>query len=144
MHGLEVEHRHIAEGKSLSQDLARHLSGRYGDAIVVADKPIYMMVAVRKQWLKIEHQYQVERARSLDREKISKICNQIAYMQGIKFSAKPPENMLSADVTFATADDFVAASSMCQTAYVTYEFASIKLHLLTSWMPNDGLIVIYD
>ncbi len=143
MHGLRVEQRHVAPGQSLSKDVARHFANRRGGAIVVTDNPPGMMAAVKKQWLKLEHQYQTECTRTLNREYTDKMHDQLSHMQSVRFSAKPPEDMLSADITFATADDFVATSSICQTAYITYEFSRIKLHLLTSWMPSDGLIVIY-
>ena len=144
MYGLRVERRHIAEGKSLSVDLVRHFSQRHGQAIVVTDKPVILMSSMRKQWLKLERKLEIERARSLDSGYVNAIRDRISYMQGVRFSAKPPGDMLSADITFATADDFVATSSMCQTVYVTYEFMPVKLHMLTSWMPRSGLIVIYD
>jgi hypothetical protein len=144
MYGLEVERRHIAVDKTLSVDIASHFSRRYGQAIVVTDRPVNMMAAVKKQWIRLEHKLKIERARSLDHERIRTLCEQLEYMQGVKFSAKPPEDMLCADITFATADDFVATSSLCQTVYVTYEFMPVKLHMLTSWMPREGLIVIYD
>ena len=144
MYGLDVERRHIAVCKALSVDIARYFSRRHGQAIVVTDKPVSMMAAVKKQWIRLEYKLKVDRARSLDHERIRKLSDQLEHMQSVKFSAKPPEDMLSADITFATADDFVATSSMCQTAYVTYEFMPVKLHMLTSWMPRSGLIVIYD
>lgn len=137
MYGLEVEHRRVPKSKSLSSDIARHFSNRRGQAIVVTNKPLSMLSAVKKQWLKIEYRLKVERAGSLNREYIRTLCDQLEYMQSVKFSATPPDDMLSADITFATADDFVAVSSICQTAYVTYEFIPIKLHMLTSWMPRQ-------
>lgn len=144
MHGLCVEYRRIAKGKTLSADLAQHLSDRHGLAIVVTNKPGITMSAVKKQWLKLEYKLKVERARTLSQERIRDLSEQLEYMQCVKFSAIPPGDLLDASITFATADNFVATSSVCRTAYVTYDFAPIKLHMMTSWMPRNGLIVIYD
>lgn len=144
MHGLRVEHRRIAKGKTLSADLAQHFNNRRGLAIVVTNKPVITMSAVKKQWLKLEYKLKIERARSLNRELIHDLCEQLVYMENIKFSATPPGDLLDADITFATADDFVATSSVCRTTYVTCDFAPIKLHMLTSWMPRSGLVVVYD
>src|SRR5437667_10345726 len=111
MHGLSVERRCIAKGRTLSADLAQYLSNRHGLAIVVTNNPVITMSAVKKQWLKLEYKLKVERARSLKREHVRDLCEQLEYMQNVKFSATPPGDLLSADITFATADNFVATSS---------------------------------
>ena len=65
-------------------------------------------------------------------------------MQAMTFSARPLDDLLVADVTFATADDFVRVPPVCPTVYVTYSFEREKLHMLTSWMPRGGLVVVYE
>jgi hypothetical protein len=64
-------------------------------------------------------------------------------MQTTRFSAKPPNDLLEADITFATAEDFVKFPPTCPTVYVTYRFDREKVHMLTSWMPKGGKVVIY-
>lgn len=145
MHGLEIEHRRIGKGKSLSVDLVRHFSRRRGQAIIVTDEPAMLMSFVRNQWLMLEQRIDLEmkHASIADSEYVSAIRDRIAYMQSVSFLAESPVDMLTANITFATAVDFISVSSMCHTAYITYNFAPAKLHMLTSWMPPNGLIVIY-
>jgi hypothetical protein len=64
-------------------------------------------------------------------------------MQNLSFSARRPKDYLEADVTFATADDLLGATPICRTAYIAYEIEKEKLHLLTAWMHEGGVVVIY-
>jgi hypothetical protein len=65
-------------------------------------------------------------------------------MQGVTFTCKPPDDLLEADITFASADDFVRVPPVCRCVYVTYGFEREKLHMLTAWMPRNSLVVIYE
>lgn len=143
MHNLRVSHR-LPVG-SLSHDLAKRIceEGMQGQVAVVADKPIVLLAATRKQWLKLMHRAQRDRSSTLNALKISQLTQQIAWMQSLRFTATAPDDLLEADVTFATAEDFVRIPPMCRTVYVTYEFEREKLHMLTSWMPTGGSVVIY-
>ena len=144
MHGLEVEHRHL-DSKSLSWDLATHLYIRslQGKAVVVTDRPLTMLASVRKQWLRLTRKAQIEYARRLESERVPGLSSQLAHIRALKFTANAPESFLEAGVTFATVDDFIKYAPDCPTMYVTCDFPKEKLHLITSWMPRAGLVVIY-
>lgn len=144
MHNLSIERR--SPRGSLSRDLAEHIKneGPQGRIAVVSSNPIALLAATRKQWLKLARQVQCERASTLDAVKISDLTKGIAWMQSLRFSARPPDDLLEADVTFARADDFVRIPPICRTTYVTYSFEKEKLHMLTSWMPEGGAVIIYE
>jgi len=144
MHGLNVEYRQIKANHSLARKLASDLSAQSnGKAVVVTAKPLSMLSAVRKQWIRIEYLTQIERARTLQAAKIIELTAQLRYMRSLRFSAKPPEDQLEANITFAAADDLVRVPPTCRTLYVTYDFPKEKLHMMTSWMPRGGIVVIY-
>jgi hypothetical protein len=65
-------------------------------------------------------------------------------MQSLSFTSKAPDDQLEADITFATADEFVHVPPVCRSVYITYDFEREKLHMLTAWMPRDNLVVIYE
>lgn len=144
MNQLSVLYRELRG--SLAKDLAEEIleRGLYGKIAVVTDKPVILLSATRKQWLKLIRNMQRERSSTLDATKIAKLTQQIAWMQSCRFSTKLPDDLLEAHVTFATTDDFSRVPPMCQTVYVTYEFEREKLHMLTSWMPKSSLVVIYE
>jgi hypothetical protein len=145
MHGLFIE-KYQLEGGSLSRNLALHICShsQNGKIAVVTDKPETLLPAVRKQWLKLLRQVQNERAGALNPTRIDMFTQQILWMQELSFTYKLPDDLLVADVTFATADDFVRRPPICRCVYVTYSFEREKLHMLTSWMSRNSSVVIYE
>lgn len=145
MYALYTEQREINGKNLLSWDLAHHLYLRAArDKIIVAtDKPVELLSATRRQWFRLMRQAMRQRSSTLNTLRSIELTNQIVYMQSLRFSAKHPEDYLDADVTFATAEDLIRATPICRTAYITYEIEKEKQHMLTSWMPTGGVVVIY-
>ena len=144
MYGLAVEYR--TPSGSLSRDLARQLSDMSmdGKAAIVADNPVALLSSTKKQWMKLMRRAQRDRSATLNASTIVQLTQRIAWMQSVKFSARPPDDLLEADFTFATVDDFVKFPPVCPVVYVTYVFDREKLHMLTSWMPKNGRVIIYE
>jgi len=143
MHSLRVEHRHPCAGRTLAWDLMGQLASPQGKVAIAAENPVALLSAVRKQWLRQTRRLQIERARTLDAVRLLAISRELSYMQNLRFTAKVTEDMLGADVMFGTADDLVQIAPACSVLYVTYDFPKEKLHLMTSWMPKNGIVVIY-
>jgi hypothetical protein len=145
MYALYIEHRSISGKDTLSWDLAHHmyLRSEHDKVIVVTDKPVESLSATRKQWFKLMRKVMRQRSETLNPVRANELTNQITYMQNLRFSAKRPVDDLIADVTFATADDFIGVAPVCNTAYVTAEIERAKLYILTSWMPENGVVVMY-
>lgn len=144
MHGLLTE-RYSLEGKTLSRQLAVHIAahGPQGKAAVVANMPIALMAATRKQWLWLIRLTENERSSTFNPVRKEQLEMHLLWMRQLRFTAKVPEDALEADITFATADEFVRTPPDCRIVYVTYDFEREKLHMLTSWMPRNGVVVIY-
>lgn len=144
MHGLLVE-KYSLEGKGLSWQLAAHIAahGSQGKAVVVADKPVTLLASTRKQWFRLTRLTERERSSTLNAVRKERLEIHLEWMRQLRFTAKAPEDMLEADITFATADDFVRNPPDCRMVYITYSFEREKLHMLTSWMPRNGVVVIY-
>ncbi len=144
MHGLFVE-QYSLNNKPLSQQLAGHIAahGPHGKVAVVTDKPVTLLASTRKQWLRLIRLTENERSSTLNPARKEQLEIHLEWMRQQSFSAKPPEDILEADITFATADDFVRTPPDCRMVYVTYRFEREKLHMLTSWMPRNSVVVIY-
>lgn len=129
----------------MSRQLALHIAAHalQGKIAVVTDKPIALLASTRKQWLRLIRLTENERSSTLNPTRKEQLEMHLEWMRQLKFTAKPPEDVLEADVTFAVADDFVCSPPDCQIVYVTYGFEREKLHMLTSWMPRNGAVVIY-
>lgn len=144
MHGLLVE-KYSLEEKGLSRQLAEHITAHepQGKVAVVTDKPVTLLASTRKQWFRLIRLTERERSSTLNPARKEQLEIQLEWMRQLKFTAKAPEDMLEADVTFAAADDFVRNPPDCRIVYITYGFEREKLHMLTSWMPRNGVVVIY-
>ncbi|MGD8373944.1 MAG: hypothetical protein PVI21_03750 [Candidatus Woesebacteria bacterium] len=143
MHGLRVER--LRPQKGLPYDLARHICNDSlpGKIVVVADRPLSLLSTTRKQWLRLIRRVEIERARILNAKQREEFSDQIRWMNNLRFSAKPPTDLLEADVTFATVERLVLYAPDCTTMYVTCDIPREMLHIITSWMPRRGLVVIY-
>jgi len=145
MHGLYTE-RLSPEDKPLSWKLARHICshGARGRIVVVTDMPTTLLSATRKQWFKLQRQAQNEQSSTLNPTRENMLSDRILWMQTVSFTSKPPDDLLKADITFATADDFVRVPPVCSCVYITYDFDREKLHMLTAWLPRNALVVMYE
>lgn len=144
MHGLFIE-KYSLHHKPLSQQLAEHIAahGPQGKVAVVTDKPVILLASTRKYWYRLIRLTENERSRTLNAARKEQLEIQLAWMRQLSFTAKVPQDLLEADITFATADDFVRSPPDCRVVYITYDFEREKLHMLTSWMPRNGVVVIY-
>lgn len=144
MHGLLIE-RCALEGGSLSRQLAVHIAAhvQQGKIAVVTNKPAALLSSTRKQWLRLIRLTERERSSTLNAARKEQLEMQLERMRQLKFTTKAPEDMLEADITFATADDFVHTPPDCRIVYIAYDFEREKLHMLTSWMPRNGIVVMY-
>lgn len=144
MHSLFVE-KYSLTHKPLSRQLAKRIAahGPQGKIAVVSVKPTALLASTRKQWLRLIRLTECERSRTLNAIRKEQLEVQLEWMRQLRFTAKPPGDMLEADVTFAIADDFVRTPPDCRIVYITYDFEREKLHMLTSWMPRNGVVVIY-
>ena len=143
MRELCIERRSLNGNGSLSWDLAHHMYARAlcGKIAVVTDKPKELLSITRKQWMRIYRQALKEQSSTLKTQRVLELIQIISRMQSMTFSARSPEDLLEADVTFAMADDLTRIPPVCPTVYVTYTFEREKL---TSWMPRNGLVVVYE
>jgi hypothetical protein len=145
MHGLFVI-KYSLTHKSLSRQLAEHIvvHGQQGKIAVVTNRPVTLLASTRKQWLRLIRLAERERSSTLNSVRKEKLEIQLEWMRQLNFTSKVPEDLLEVDVTFAMADDFLRNPPDCRVVYVTYFFEREKLHMLTSWMPRNGVVVFYE
>jgi hypothetical protein len=144
MHGLTTEYRR--SGVVISKDLATHMALRQhaGTIAVVTDHPLALLSAVRKQWLRLISKAQRENASTLNRQRKDGLDHAIVRMQEISFAAYDPADDPVSYISFATSRRFALFPPICTTLYIIEPLEKIELHMITSWMPPGGLVVIYD
>jgi hypothetical protein len=143
MHGLRVEYRHIRG--SIIRDLTLQLIERskHGKIVVVTDQSVSLLAAVRKRWLYTERKVWTTRAGTLKAGRIFELSEELSRLRSIRFSAKLADGFLSANITFATAEALLYAAPDCQTMIITCAIPKETQHMITSWMPRSGVVVIY-
>ncbi len=143
MYGLSSQYRQ-PKNISISRDLAQQIAERslYGMVVVAAEKPVSSLSAVRKQWMRIIRLTMIERSRTLKAERIMRLTNELHRLRSLKFATGRVDEV-SCNVLFATADNLARLAPACSTLFVTYDFPREYLHLMTSWMPRNSLVVFY-
>lgn len=143
MHGLIREEGSFGANPG-TKDLARHLYTRmyYGKVVIVADKPLSVIGALRKQWLKLARKAQKERAGTLNATRIKELSGIIGYMHSLNFTTHYPPDDYPGDVYIATTAEVLRWPPQCRTIYVTCEIELEKLHMITAWMLPGSLVVV--
>jgi len=145
MNGLYIE-EHVLDGNtSLSGDIAKHITDRltYGGAVIVAKQPVALLSSVSKQWAILLRRLEKERSSTLTATKIMALTKKIALMRQVHFVAQSPRDALGAGVIFATAEQLLEFAPPCSTMYVATPTNKETMHKITSFMPKDGIVVIY-
>jgi hypothetical protein len=142
--GLLVEYRHPSA--ALSKDLAAHIASRYaeGKIAVVTSHPHALIGAVRKQWLRLIRLAQRDRSSTLNPLRKDNLDKAIHGMRSVGFTIKSPEDEPLARVSFATVEQLVANPPSCATLYITEPVGKLNRHMLATWMPPGGVVVVYD
>jgi hypothetical protein len=141
MHGLIVEENAFGSNPG-TKDIARHLFTRMscGSTVIVAENPVGLLGALRRQWLKLARKVQKERASTLNAQRIFELNEMVMRMQGLRFAAIWPDN-LSADVYIAKVDQLLLWAPECKTLYVTCDLKRDELYRITALMPKGSLLV---
>lgn len=62
----------------------------------------------------------------------------------LRFSSSLPMEVLEADVTFATLNDYLKVPPICQILYITHPIEKQDLCMVTSWMPTGSTVIMYS
>lgn len=146
MHGFYIENRKLPKGVSLSQDLAQHIlaRGAHGAVVVATKNPHELISTVGKQWRALIRLVERERASTLNRVRIAELNNQINWMENLNFTIKLPEELPNNCVTFAKVDLLLASPPICSTLYLLEPLNAEKFYLLTGWLSQKGVVVVYE
>ena len=140
MYGLiREEYPFPASGKVL----ARHIYSRMycGKIVIVTNNPKIFLSPLRKQWIKLTHKVQIERARTLDGARISELTSLLVTMQTMQFKASWHTYDPTAHIHLATPEQLLAWAPECGTLYVVCDVRLEDLHRIAALM--RGLVVVY-
>jgi hypothetical protein len=145
MYGL-IREEHSFGANPGTKDLARHLYTRMscGRVVILAERPVVLLAALRKQWIKLNGKVRRECASTVDLSRVNELSELSAVMLSLRFSCKwPPDGYdAAADVYIATLEQLERWAPECRTLYVTCDIALEKLHVMTALMPRGALVVV--
>ena len=145
MPGFYTEHRSLPADTNLSHDLAQHIfiRGASGLVAVATDRPHDLLSTTRKQWNTLIRLVQRERSSTLKASRIAELSGQISWMQHLQFTDKTEETPPESGILFATIDYLARKPPICATLYITQQPTPEQVHLITSWVPRSGVVVVY-
>lgn len=120
---LNVETHYIKNYSRIAEYLAQSIAShwRTGKIAVVTSNPKVLMQSTKKKWAELNETTGVS----------------------ISFTAAVPQDLLDANVTFATLEDFLLAPPSCQILYITQPVERQDLYMLTGWIPRHGRVILY-
>lgn len=143
MNNLRIEHLSRSSG-TISGDIVKHIQQHttQGRVAIVAEHPLSMLSVLRKKWLKAEWKLRRQRSSTLNPESIRRLTFELNQMQARTFTAKPPRDDPIGDVLISDIEQFVAFPPMCNTLYIVQPISKEQLHLVTTWMPRGGTVIL--
>lgn len=147
MHALSLETHSLktASPAVVADNVAEHLLDQLvnGRVAVVSDKPDEFMAELRRVWNRMERELRFILSNETDYIRRHEIITRLHYMRQCTFTTTPPIQESSAWVVIATVEQFLAWPPVCQAMYITYPISSRDRHLITSWMPRYGTVIMY-
>lgn len=144
---LYIEKRALSDNRSLSWDLAQHLSVRYEQSTaIIADRPAILLASVSKQWRKIIRQIQRARSGTLNATLIYELTQHLAAAQRLQMTTETLEATSSTGTSahFLTLDQALAQPPICQTLYCTVTITEESLQKITASLPVGALVVVFE
>ena len=141
---LYIEKRALSDSRSLSWDLAQHLSVRCEQSTtIIADRPAILLASVSKQWRKIIRQIQRARSGTLNAALIYELTQHLTAAQRLQMTTEAFKAANSASVHFLTLDQTLAQPPTCQTLYCTVTITEEDLQKITASLPAGALVVVF-
>ncbi|MEV0476979.1 hypothetical protein [Streptomyces prunicolor] len=141
----QIEYRAWPQTRSLSYDIARHIADYHlhGRIFVVADTSTFLS-AVRKGWFRVKRKLDLERARTVDAEKVAALRRKLNIMDALVFTLNPSMADTPDAVFFTTSEELAKKPRQCLVLYLTHPVDDATYERLTSYMPVGGLVVRYN
>lgn len=145
MHYVEARGGAHLTPNTMMADMMRHFYARQhlGKAIVICDNPADLVIAARKQWLRLSRTLQHRRELAANAVEILKYTYTITQMQQTHFADALPDERPDANAYFVTPEQARIAAEDCLTLYVAAVLPASVLSELRSKLLGSGLMVDY-
>ena len=137
-----VEQRTVNSSAELCADIAHHLMTRYkaGPVAIVVDKPFSFFSPLRKSWLHLTKTILIDRAQSLEMEKIRDYSYFLGELRKLSFTVTQPERING--VVVITPEDCMARHGDT-TLYLACKVSKSDLKSIVNGLSNNAVIIDY-
>lgn len=128
-----------------SLDLTMHLPRRLlaGQVVVVAENTKVFLSVIRKRWMRLLYDVEVQRSSTLDPLKRESLQAEVERMRACRFSAKPPHDTPAGTQVFFVKPHQLADIPEHMTFYIATPLTTQQILLGMERLRPGGLIVIY-
>ncbi|HEX6257929.1 MAG TPA: hypothetical protein VFZ48_00450 [Candidatus Saccharimonadales bacterium] len=141
---LYTERRHAHTLASLKSDICWHMITRStaGRILILTDHPIEFLSTVRKYWKKLTKQILIERARTLEKPKVSSLQLALERFYTLRFSGSLKGQ--EADILVLSVDALPQLKVSVATIYICQDFRYVEQSALLSVLQSGGAIIDYS
>ncbi len=138
-----LERRTVDKKIRICSDMAKHLLPRSqaGNTLIIADRPFAIKSALRKKWLYIYRRMVVQRASTLDEEKINAYLHVVLHMHRTSFLTYV--NTEKNSVSILLPDEVCACTMRFTTIYVCCKLPDNCLDHLKNLTNKSSVVVDY-
>lgn len=134
-----VEYR--AAAQPIPYDLAHHIQNRceFGRAIVITDRPIFLLNAIRHEWKNLQRSLGVRRATLPPGDQKTQLTYLLRQMNTLSFSISDQD----ADIFVATSKRFFQIAPRCKTVYLCTDSTIAVIEDLFTKITTGTMLVYY-
>jgi hypothetical protein len=129
-----------------SADLVQHIPRRLcvGPIIVVAENPKVALSVLRKRWMRLLRDVEIQRSSTMDRLQRTSLQHEVTQMTHCKFSAQPFHKAPSGtQVFFVRPEDLSTGLPEHTTLYIMTPMTTAVVRQALTKLRPGGLIAIY-
>jgi hypothetical protein len=128
-----------------SLDLSLHLPRRLmtGPVVVVTQNPKVFLSVIRKRWMRLLHEVEIQHSSTLDPLKRESLAREVRNMRSCQFSAKRPIDAPASTQVFFIKPDWLDDVPEHMTIYLATPLATQQVLQAMERLRAGGLIVIY-
>jgi len=128
-----------------SLDLTLHLPRRLmaGPVVVVSQNPKVFLSVIRKRWMRLLHEVEIQRSSTLEPLKRQSLQREVHNMRHCRFSAKRPCDAPAGTQVFFIKPDWLDDVPEHMTLYIATPLATQQVLRAMQRLRAGGLIVIY-
>ena len=139
-----IEYRKFPTPHAITIDVTKDLRVRtkQGPVVILADRPLIFYALLRRQWMRQARLMLLERARTVDPEKVAGFTNELNRMRELEFTLDPAKAP-TAVVTVLTFSEWLEFPPNYHAIYICQPLSDDQRHTLLRSVSAKTTIIVY-